>query len=115
MAKATHITADVHAKLEVLLIEEDDQWVAYCPALQISSYGDTQREARGAFEEAWRITLEELVKRGSLERELLRLGWRLVSVPRPIYEPPVTPRRTINELNPSRSFTERVTLPAVTA
>lgn len=101
----------VRANIEVLLIAEDDQWIAFCPALQVSSYGDTKAEAKRAFLAAVKIFVDETAKRGTLERELLQLGWRLISVPRPIYEPPITSKRIINELNPHHVIREHITLP----
>ena len=42
------------AEAEVLLVLDDDtgQYVAYCPALELSSYGDTEAAAEAAFEES---------------------------------------------------------------
>ncbi|KXK54001.1 MAG: hypothetical protein UZ07_CHB004002639 [Chlorobi bacterium OLB7] len=51
--------------------------MAVCPALDVSSYGDTMEEAKNAFEEALEIFIEETVDRGTLEKELLRMGWTL--------------------------------------
>ncbi|MBS4029527.1 MAG: hypothetical protein KGZ58_12935 [Ignavibacteriales bacterium] len=61
----------------VALIKEGDSIVAYCPALELSSYGDTKKEARSAFEEALKIFLKETMQKGTLEKFLLKLGWSL--------------------------------------
>lgn len=65
----------MQASVPVFLLEQDSQWVAYCPSLEVSSYGDTQEEAQTAFEEALEIFLEETVQRGTFEPELLRQGF----------------------------------------
>ncbi|MCE2504773.1 MAG: hypothetical protein J4G05_12085 [Chlorobi bacterium] len=61
----------------VYFMEEEAQWVAYCPLLELSTYADSLGEAKVAFSEVLEIFLEEMVKRNSLEKELIRLGWTL--------------------------------------
>jgi len=74
--------------LSVLMLREDGYYVAYCPALDVSSYGDSEEEAQKAFQEAVEIFIEETEKKGTLEKVLLKLGWVLQQVPEPHYEPP---------------------------
>lgn len=103
------------AEVEVLLVLDDDtsQYVAYCPALELSSYGDTEAEAEAAFEEALQFFIQDTAERGTLDQLLLALGWRLVKKPIAVYEPP---RLSLEVLNrPARSrriLTEQVLLPA---
>ena len=105
------------AEVEVLLVLDDDtsQYVAYCPALELSSYGDTEAEAEAeaAFEEALQFFIQDTAERGTLDQLLLALGWRLVKKPTAVYEPP---RLSLEVLNrPARSrriLTEQVLLPA---
>ena len=75
-------------KIEVHFFEEGDYVVAYCPALELSSYGDNEVEAKAAFEEVLQIYLDETESRRSLERNLLSLGWTLKKTPRAKYTPP---------------------------
>jgi len=103
------------AEVEVLLVLDDDssQYVAYCPALELSSYGDTEEEARLAFEDALAIFLRDTTERGTLDQLLLALGWRLLKQPEAVYEPPRLPVALLNQ--PARSrriLTEEVLLPA---
>ena len=72
----------------VLVLREEQYYVAYCPALELSSYGETEQEARSAFEEAITIFIEETDKKGTLEKVLLKLGWSLQQVPELKYKPP---------------------------
>ena len=74
LAMAT-LTTDPHGRLtkaqvEVLLVLDDDsgQYVAYCPALEVSSYGDTEEEARAAFEDALAIFIKDTTERGTLDQ-----------------------------------------------
>ena len=79
----------VELSVEVALIKEGDYIVAYCPALELSSFGDTEQDAQQAFEEALEIFLEETSARGTLEKVLLDLGWGLRKLPDVEYTPPV--------------------------
>lgn len=74
--------------VQVALFQEDGIWVAYCPALEVSSYGDEKEEAKQAFEEAMKIFLAETERKGTLEKYLLKLGWQLQQKPKPIYNQP---------------------------
>lgn len=78
----------INVNVEVALFEEDNMWIAYCPALEVSSYGDGKKEAKEAFEEAMQIFLSETERKGTLEKFLLKLGWQLQQKPIPVYNPP---------------------------
>ena len=71
-----------HAKsleieVEVLLVKEGDYWVSYAPSLKLSSYGDSQAEAKKGFSEALGIFIDDTMKKGTLERLLIEYGWTL--------------------------------------
>jgi hypothetical protein len=75
-------------EIEVVIVREDDYFVAYSPALELSAYGDTKDNAINSFMEEVDIFLEETRKQGTLEKYLLKNGWRLMQIPKPVYEPP---------------------------
>ncbi len=83
-----HNQKELTVEVEVLIVKEDDYFVAYCPALELSSYGDSEEYAIKSFREEVNIFLEEAQKQGTLEKYLLKYGWRLMQVPHPFYEPP---------------------------
>jgi predicted RNase H-like HicB family nuclease len=58
------------------LFEEDDQIVALCPELNVSSFGDTPQEALNALQEAMDLFLEECQRMGTLEMVLEEAGYR---------------------------------------
>lgn len=62
------------------LFEEDDQIVALCPELNVSSFGDTPQEALSALEEAVDLFLEECQRMGTLEVVLEEAGYRRESL-----------------------------------
>ena len=78
----------LNVDVQVALFQEDGIWVAYCPALEVSSYGDDKNEAIEAFEEAMQIFLSETDRKGTLERYLLKLGWQLQQKPKAMYNQP---------------------------
>jgi len=71
--------------VQVIFLKEEDYIVAYAPALELSSYGKSEYEAKKAFEEVISIFIEETQKKGTFERILIKLGWTLSKVN---YEPP---------------------------
>jgi predicted RNase H-like HicB family nuclease len=57
------------------LFEEDDQVVAVCPELNVSSFGDTIDEALASLQEAVSLFLEECQAMGTLETVLEEAGY----------------------------------------
>jgi hypothetical protein len=80
--------ADVAAKIPVILFTEGDKTVAYSPALDLSTCGDTEQQARRRFSEAAAIYLSELRAMGTLDEILEESGWRK-NVRERIWIPPV--------------------------
>lgn len=62
-------------KLPVTIFREGEHFVAYSPALDVSSSGKTEQEARRMFAEAVEILFEELTDMGTLDTVLKDLGW----------------------------------------
>ena len=65
-------------KLSVSFLREGKKYVAYTPALDLSTSGRTYKEAKRRFSEIVNIFFEELVKKGTLEEVLRDLGWKRV-------------------------------------
>jgi len=78
----------ISAELPVTFFKEKDQFVAFSPALDLSTCGKTFQEARERFAEAANLFLEETVKMGTLEEVLLSCGWVKVPRPQPHWVPP---------------------------
>jgi len=58
------------------LLKENDQIVALCPELNVSSFGDTPEEALIALQEAVMLFLEECQRMDTLEMVLEEAGYR---------------------------------------
>lgn len=100
----------VSVSLEVFMIKEGDYMVAVCPALDLTTYGDDEKDARQAFEEALDIFLDDTHSKGTLEKVLLGLGWTLRKVPQVKYDPPKKSLFTIPNGKPKK-IREKVLIP----
>jgi predicted RNase H-like HicB family nuclease len=69
--------SEIKMTVEIIVVKEDDFFVAYCPALELSGYGDTIEKAKKSFETEIKVFFEETHQRGTLERYLLKNGWSL--------------------------------------
>lgn len=62
--------------LPVSFLKENDQFVAYTPALDLSTSGKTLEQAKKNFTEAVKIFFDEIISMGTFEEVLLDLGWK---------------------------------------
>lgn len=77
------------AKLSVVFFKENGKFVAYCPALDLSSCGNTFKQAKDRIAEALDVFLQETIKMETLDEVLQDCGWRKVTHPRKHWEPPI--------------------------
>lgn len=61
--------------LPVSIIKEGKKYVAYTPALDLSTSGCSKEEAKKHFEETVDLFFEELLKKGTIDEVLRGLGW----------------------------------------
>ena len=102
----------VQVALEINLIEDGDYIVAYCPSLELSSFGKTEIEAKESFDEALKIFMEYCIEHGTLEKNLLNLGWSLRKLPTVKYAPPKPGKKSKYSFKTKRSsFSEQVSIP----
>lgn len=66
----------VQFSLPVTILKEDKSFIAYTPALDISTVGETFQEAKKRFEELVHIFFEEIIEKGTLNEVLIELGWK---------------------------------------
>ena len=64
-------------QLNVLVFQQGDYYVALCPSLNLSSYGDTIEDAKEGFDEVMETYLEDCRENGSLHQDLIKNGWVL--------------------------------------
>jgi hypothetical protein len=66
----------LEVNLPVSLIQEGEQVVAYTPALDISTSGKDETEAKERFNELVNIFFADLIENGTVEEVLSDLGWQ---------------------------------------
>src|SRR3989338_8575209 len=64
--------------LSLTIFREGNKFVAYTPALDLSTSGDTFDQVKKRFGEAVTIFFEETFKRGTLDQALKELGWQKI-------------------------------------
>lgn len=62
--------------LPISILREGKSFVAYSPALELSTASDTFEGAKTMFIEAANIFFEEISAKGTFEQVLLELGWK---------------------------------------
>ncbi|MFZ4547769.1 MAG: hypothetical protein ACOYN4_10055 [Bacteroidales bacterium] len=77
-------------QLPVIIFKDDNAHIMYCPALDLSGYGNNEDEAQKSFQ----VTLGEFflytLRKKTLESELKKLGWKLKSKHKPMTPPPMS-------------------------
>lgn len=61
---------NIHLEYCIEVFEEDGQYVALCPELNVSSFGDSVEEAKRALQGAVELFLEECESMGTLQEVL---------------------------------------------
>ena len=61
--------------LPVVILREEEYFIAHSPVLDLSTSGKSFEEAKKRFEEVVGIFFEELVNKGTLSKVLGDLGW----------------------------------------
>lgn len=84
--------------LNIAFYREGKRFIAYSPALDLSTCGDTQQQAKKRFEEMLQIFLEETDKTGTLEDVLLECGWKKIGHAQRCWQPPVFVGQTQEEV-----------------
>lgn len=69
----------ITVKVGVYLFKEDDTFIAYCPALDMSGYGVSEKEAKESFERSMCMYVEYCVRKNTLVADLRKHGWDIKS------------------------------------
>jgi len=83
-------------RLPVTFLREGKRFVAYSPALDLSTSGKTFKEAQKRFFEAAMIFFEEIAKKGTFDEVLANLGWQKVKKD---WQPPMIVSQKLETLN----------------
>jgi len=72
--------------LPVSILREGKKYIAYTPALDLSTSGNTFDQAKKRFDEVVHIFFEEIMKENTTEQVLTELGWQKVNAK---WNPPI--------------------------
>ncbi len=98
----------IECEVAVMIIKDDDNtFTAYCPALQLSTYGDSEADVQEAFAERLAIFMEEMLSQKLLHDELIRLGWNYEASKHPHLTQPENITIPLNLLNSSHSIIKK--------
>ena len=67
----------VKCKLPVIIFKEDNSHILYCPALDLSGYGETESDASDSFNVVLSEYFRYTTNKGTLAADLLKLGWTI--------------------------------------
>jgi len=68
------------AALEIYKFKEDNMYVIYCPALDLSAYGRTEEEVESEFGKVFRIHITYCLNKNTLAEDLRNHGWSFKSL-----------------------------------
>jgi predicted RNase H-like HicB family nuclease len=87
------VSMNIHLVYRAEVFKEDGQFVAICPELNVSSFGDSVEEARKSLREAIDLFLEECESMGTIEPVLRESGFN---------PDPADPKRWVSRVPLSR-------------
>ena len=80
--------ADYKTNLPLEIIKEGKWFIAHCSIFDLSAQGETPEDAKDSFKESLELVLADMIKRGTLDTYLSKLGWRKASKPKRRWIPP---------------------------
>ena len=89
MSKRTKAESEgiVEMQLSLLIYKQGDYFVAFCPSLELSSYGNSVEDAKNGFDDAMNLYLEYSIENGTLEKDLMEHGWKIEQKTRKLNPP----------------------------
>jgi hypothetical protein len=69
--------SNIQISLSLVEFMEDNFYIVYSPALDLSGYAMTAEEARQSFTETLAYFLEHALDNKTLNQDLIRLGWKI--------------------------------------
>ena len=67
---------DLIYNLPITIMKQNKSFVAYCPILDLSTAGKSEKDVKNKFVEMVSLFVEELVEAGTLSQVLSELGWK---------------------------------------
>ena len=80
-----YMSRNIACKLPVIITKQNSSFVAYSPALDISTSGHSLKKVKQRFVELSGIFIEEILEAGTINEVLSELGWKKVQK---VWNPP---------------------------
>jgi len=70
----------VNVNLGMYLFKEGESYIVYCPALDLSAYGDSEEQAKESFTDVFEITIKYMLDENTMKEDLINHGWQIESL-----------------------------------
>jgi len=70
----------VNVSLGMYLFKEGESYIVYCPALDLSAYGDSEEHAKKSFADIFAITIKYMLNKNTVKDDLIKHGWQIKSL-----------------------------------
>jgi len=70
----------VNVNLGMYLFKEDESYIVYCPALDLSEYGDSEEHAKKSFADVFEMTIKYMLTKNTIKEDLINHGWQIMSL-----------------------------------
>ena len=67
----------IDVNLSLIVFEEDNSKIVYCPALDVSGYGPSEDEAMSSFAVMLGEFFTYTLNKKTFDKELIRMGWKI--------------------------------------
>lgn len=67
----------INSQIIIISFKEDDTYIVYSPQLEITGYGNSEKEAQESFEICLSEFFDYTTKKKTIVEELVHLGWEL--------------------------------------
>lgn len=106
-----HNGTSIKVRLQMYVFKEDGSYIVFCPALDLSAYGDTEDAAKKAFEDIMDITFKYSLTKGTFYKDLKNHGWNIKSkkqrkLKSPSFEDMLQRSEELREITTNKVYTQ---------
>jgi hypothetical protein len=80
---------EISAQLQLFMFKEDDMFIVFCPAIDLSAYGKSEKEAELEVSEVFRLHMSYCLAKRTLEEDLKAHGWDIKHKQKEILAPKI--------------------------
>lgn len=109
----------VEVNVPLIIFEDGNSHIVYCPALDVSGYGADENEAKASFETSLSEFILYTTRKKTLNKVLTDMGWTIKSKNKPMVPPPFSKLlgendnfRNIFDNYPFKKVDEDIMIPA---